>query len=131
MAMTKKEQAELAKATSYRSLRFSDYTEERDLNITDTDSPVITGFNINMSRVFTMGTIFSYRPAVYQAWSTRTHHGLGDGSKESQHRSSQGATPLYSTRKKALGALRRQLEDKFADLLMQIDMAIAEEDSRD
>ncbi|WP_243211091.1 hypothetical protein JQ760_028365 (plasmid) [Klebsiella pneumoniae] len=91
------------------------------------DVGLIVGFDINVSRVFSMGTISSYSPAVYAAWSERNSHGTGNGSDENRRRSSQGSVPLYSTKVRALGALRRELEDKFAALLLEIDDAIAEE----
>ncbi|EQB4766639.1 hypothetical protein ACYKV1_005985, partial [Klebsiella oxytoca] len=128
MAMTKKEQTEFEKARSYRSLRFSDYPTSTDLDAKSSDSGLIVGFAINVSRVFSMGTISSYSPAVYAAWSERNAHGTGDGSPETRRRSSQGGIPLYSTRRRALGALRRELEDRFASLLLEIDDAIAAED---
>lgn len=127
MAMTKKEQAEFDKARSYRSLRFSDYPTSTDLDAKSSDAGLIVGFDINISRVFSMGTISSYSPAVYAAWSERNSHGTGNGSDENRRRSSQGSVPLYSTKVRALGALRRELEDKFAALLLEIDDAIAEE----
>ncbi|MBQ0600757.1 hypothetical protein J7S78_13240 [Klebsiella oxytoca] len=128
MAMTKKEQAEFDKARSYRSLRFSNYPTSTDLDAKSSDNGLVVGFDINVSRVFSMGSISSYSPAVYAAWSERNSHGTGDGSPETRRHSSQGGIPLYSTRKRALGALRRELEDRFASLLLQIDDAIAKED---
>lgn len=128
MAMTKKEQAAFDKARSYRSLRFSDYPTSTDLDAKSSDTGLVAGFDFNVSRVFSMGSINSYSPAVYAAWSERNSHGTGDGSPETRRHSSQGGTLLYSTRKRALGALRRELEDRFASLLLQIDDAIAEED---
>ncbi|EPL8955561.1 hypothetical protein RFE82_005286 [Klebsiella pneumoniae] len=78
MAMTKKEQAEFEKARSYRSLRFSDYPTSTDLDAKSSDAGLIVGFAINVSRVFSMGTISSYSPAVYAAWSERNSHGTGN-----------------------------------------------------
>lgn len=127
MAMNKKEQAEFDKARSYRSLRFSDYPTGTDLDVKSSDAGLVVGFGINASRVFSMGMIGSYNPAVYQAWSERNRHGFGDGSPESRKNGSRDDVPLYSTRKRALGALRRELEDKFASILLEIDDAIAEE----
>lgn len=131
MAMSKKEQAAFDKARSYRSLRFSDYPTCHDLDARSSVSGLVVGFAINTSRAYTMGSIFSYSPAVYTAWSERNSHGSGDGSDDNRRRSSQGAVPLYSTKKRALGALRRELEDKFAALLLQIDDAIAEEELKE
>lgn len=129
MAMNKKEQIEFDIARSYRSLRFSDYPTSPDLDAKSSDAGLVVGFGINISRVFSLGTIGSYNPAVYPAWSERNRHGVGDGSPESLKRGSRDDVPLYSTRKRALGALRRELEDKFARLLLEIDDAIAAEEN--
>ncbi|EIZ1086025.1 hypothetical protein MPI44_004573 [Klebsiella oxytoca] len=129
MAMTKKERAEFDKARSYRSLRFSDYPTSKDLSPLN---GLVTGFDINVSRVISTNfSIHGYSPAVYAAWSEKNAHGTGDGSDKPRRRSSRDGILLYSTKKRALGALRRELEDKFAALLLEIDDAIAEEELKE
>lgn len=124
MAMNKKEQQEYDYARSFRSLRFSDYPDKPDIPV---GTGLSVGFDINVSRVLNSGSLSSGLSGVYTAWSKGTVHGTGDGSEQSQRHSSRGGIPLYSSRLRALGALRRKLEDQYARVLMEIDDAIAKE----
>lgn len=124
MAMSKKEKEAFEEARSYRSLRFTDHPVSKDLT---PDSELISGydykrtsFNVTLS-------------SVQAAWSTRTKHGLGEAPPPANTfgGSSRDGISLYSSRKRALGALRRELEGEFARILMKIDDEIAAEEAKE
>lgn len=107
--MNKKEQAYVAELETRLALRFTDPVEP-DVLPTDYQVPRV-GYSFN-----------TYHREAYQAWTTTSLHGRGDGS--SRMAASRGAKPLYSSEKRALQALRHELEQQYAKELYRIDQLI-------
>jgi len=109
MAMTKKERADMdaaiARAETLAALRWTEDVKP-DLPVPEwgqhTDGWIV----------------FSDR--VEEAWSESVRHGLG---RDRSHGSQRGI-PLYSTRARALKALRHQTEMAAAERLRAIDIAL-------
>ena len=119
MAMNKREKEQLENAVRLmalnRSLRWSDYRPDRDVGTPDSISKYVNGWSINT---------YSFR--VYKTWSSSVSH--GDGWVENEERprtSSQKGIAQYSTKDKALKALRHCMEMKFAEALYEIDQQIS------
>lgn len=78
-------------------------------------------------RYTTTGWLFSGQrsdfPRVEQAWSTCIAHGYGDPEGMG---GSQGARWLYSTRERAIAALRYEVEQECTRRLRRIDRMMAE-----
>ncbi|EOU3063366.1 TPA: hypothetical protein ACQQX6_004305 [Yersinia enterocolitica] len=120
MAMNKKELADFERLKNEsqvnRALRWSDYCELKDV-------PPPSSQSTGMDR--TQGYTFNaHNSVVTPMWSTSISHGT-IGSKNG----SQRGIALYSTRKKALMALRRELERLFAEKLAYVDNEIQKESS--
>lgn len=128
MAMNKKEQDEFNYARSFRAMRFTDHPRIPDVPV-PSGSDVSVGYAVNISRALNGSVSCTPLNGVFQVWSKRSIHGLGDGSVESQRHASRDGIAIHSSRIRALGALRRELEDRFAKILLEIDDAIAEEES--
>ncbi len=124
MAMSKKEKEAFEEARSYRSLRFTDHPTSKDLT---PDSELISGYDYRRT------SFHVYLSSVKEAWSTRSTHGEGKTPPPSGTfgGTSRDGISLYSSRKRALGALRRELEGEFARILMKIDDEIAAEEAKD
>lgn len=125
MAMNKKEKEAFEYARSFRSLRFSEHPDTTDVPA-HTGPGFSTGYSVNVHRVLNSG-LSHIHDAVRLSWSSAGNHGDGNGSPETRRAGSREAIPLHSTKRRALGALRRELEDRFARTLMDIDDAIAAE----
>lgn len=108
--MNKKEQAYVAELETRLALRFTDPVEPDVLPTDYTTKRVGYSFN-------------AYSKEAYLAWTTTHAHGTGDGSSRMMS-GSQGDTPLYSSRKRALQALRCALEQQYAKELYRIDQLI-------
>lgn len=118
MAMNKKEQAAfdaaIAEAEINRALRWSDYETERDLLKPATFDGYVNGWSFN-----------THCEEVYQSWSGSVTHGNGwvlDGKRPSY--GSQNGISQFSTKEKALKAMRREMERKFAKALASVDRMI-------
>lgn len=119
MAMNKKEQAAfdavIAEAEVNRALRWSDYETEKD--VPRPSDGYVNGWSFN-----------SYNGSVYLSWSGTVTHGDGpvvDGKRPPY--GSQRSIEQYSTKEKALKAMRRQMEMEFANKLAKVDRMIAAE----
>lgn len=117
MAMNRKEQAQLEAAEQAarlnRALRWSDYEEGPDI-------PAPEGG----TGAHTQGWAFNARredATVYEAWSQSWRHGSGRYDPDAHGGGSQGSIDLYSTKARALGALRRELERRAAETLARVD----------
>lgn len=119
MALNKKEREQLValqrEAAEARALRWSDYPEEKDV-------PIPTGSGKTLGWSITTHVGGYQPPHAFESWSSAIHHGTPGLSGGSQDPIRQ-----YSTKLKALWALRRHLERKFARMLADIDAQIAEE----
>lgn len=109
--MTKVEKAEVERLKTALALRFTDAPEDPDVPAPERGEST-TGWAFN-----------KYSRIVTPAWSHSTCHGNGpervrDGS------ATQGSVPLYSTKIRALLALRRNLERLCAEQLRAIDVQI-------
>ncbi|EFH3072660.1 hypothetical protein GS974_17195 [Escherichia coli] len=128
MAMNKKEQAAydelMAQARINRALRWSDYSVERDMPVPEVSGEYQNGWSFNTAT----GT-------VYPTWSGTTVHGIREEGEvvDATYRrmrgmnGSQNGIPQYSTKERAMKALRCSLEIKFAIQLDAVDKAIAKE----
>ena len=129
MAMNKKEQAAFdalqEQANINRALRWSDYSEERDVPVPAVGK-YANGWSFN-----------AHNATVYPTWSNSVVHGsrkegeaVDENSRREQHISaSQNGIRQFSTKKRALKALRRALERKFAEQLALIDSRLAAENN--
>ena len=129
MAMTKAEKAAMEalerKALVYRALRFTDLPDNTDIMPPQSDSSeVLTGYIINTERALS----YNVGQGVVEGWTKSGAHGFGVYGPDSTKLS--GGKSLHSTRLHALGALRRELEMRFAHKLAELDRLIAEELSK-
>ncbi|NNS07309.1 hypothetical protein [Erwinia sp. JH02] len=119
MAMNKKEQAAfdaaIAEAEVNRALRWSDYETERDVPKPGPSDGYVNGWSVNY-----------HSERVYLSWSGSISHGDGRvvGGKRPPYGSQRGIEQ-YSTKEKALKAMRRQMEREFAQRLASVDRMIA------
>ena len=120
MAMTKKERADfdaaIDKIQLLGALRFTTPVEQ-DVPVPTTNSGFASGWDFN-----------SYeRGRVWLGWSDSTGHGSGPIPIDKVYRSgSQGARCMFSTKAKALAAMRNEMEQRFASILAAIDRQIQE-----
>lgn len=118
MAMNKREKEQLENAVRLmavnRSLRWSDYRADRDLCVPDSTTKYVNGWSID-----------TYSCRVYKTWSSIVSHGDGWIENEGKPSSaSQKGIAQYSTKEKALKALRHCMEMQFAESLYEIDRQI-------
>ncbi len=118
MAMNKREKEQLENAIRLmminRSLRWSDYSADKDVAAPEDYREYVNGWSIN-----------TYTMRVYKTWSSAIYHGDGwvlDGERPSH--ASQNPIIQYSSKEKALQALRHCMEMKFAEALYEIDKKI-------
>lgn len=113
--MTKAEKAEVERLKTAlclaMALRFTDADEEPDIPIPAPGDKPTSGWQFNR-----------YSRVVGPAWSASSFH--GDGPAKASHMATQGGIPLYSTKLRALRALRRNLERLCAEQLRAIDIQI-------
>jgi hypothetical protein len=114
--MTKAEKAEVERLKTALglalALRFTDAPEEPDIPAPIPGAAATTGWTFN-----------KYSRVVGQAWSESNSHGDGPMRIPARVASQQGI-PLYSTKLRALRALRRNLERLCAEQLRAIDIQI-------
>lgn len=118
MAMNKKEQAQLQEAIDAavinRALRWSDYEIHPDIPVPACEEGGVNGWSFN-----------SHSSRVYKSWSRASSHGEGHHGDEARPSySSQGGISQYSTLSLALKAMRRDMENKFARRLADVDQMI-------
>lgn len=127
MTMNKTEQKRLDDAEQAarinRALRWSpEPVPTRDLPPGEMNAPSL-GWNVNRHR--------AYDGAVFKAWSDETRHGEGHPTlaqlRGQGFTGSQRGIALYSTKLRALQALRCEVEMDAAQRLASIDAMIAEE----
>jgi hypothetical protein len=115
VSMTKAEKAEVERLKTALglalALRFTDADEEPDIPAPEWGKET-TGWAFNR-----------YSLIVTQGWSASTCHGDGPA-RVKNGCASQGSVPLYSTKLRALRALRRNLERLCAEQLRAIDLQI-------
>jgi hypothetical protein len=114
MAMSKKEQDEMS--TLVRELAVS-----RALAWTapvERDLPAPTGSNRTSGWDFNV-----HNHTVYEAWSESTRHGMGPAPSAGRSGSQRGVA-IFSTKERALRALRHSIERSAAELLASIDQRI-------
>jgi hypothetical protein len=114
MAMTRKEKAEMRaaieKAELLAALRWTSQVE-RDVAPPESYSGHSEGWDFN-----------SYNKKVFKAWSENVSNGTGEYQPVGKNRiGSQGSVWLFSTRKRALAAMRQDIETKSARELLEID----------
>lgn len=124
MAMNKKEKEAFEEARSYRTMRFTDHPASKDLT---PGSELISGYD------YKRGSFNLSLSSIHAAWSTRSTHGEGKAPPPSSTFGgvSREGIPLYSSRKRTLGALRRELEGDFARILLKIDDEIEAEEAKE
>ena len=114
MAMTKKEQAAMQaaidRAEALAALRWTAPVAP-DVPIPEPGGAFVTGWTYN-----------EYAREVRPAWSSSVSHGT---STEPGRHGTQGPLALYSTRTRALQALRHALELQAAAKLLAVDRAIS------
>lgn len=118
MAMNKKEKELYEDALHMqainRSLRWSDYADEKDVEPPKGFGEYANGWSINRGII-----------SVYQSWSSSVNHGEGwINEGERPKYASQRPIMQYSTKERALKALRVFMELKFASLLLDVDKKI-------
>ena len=111
MAMTKKEKEYMDKIETRLALRFTDPVT-RDVPIPDFGAPLSTGFLYN-----------SYSRKVAPACSSSISHSFGRNDKTT----TQEPAELYSTKLRALKAMRNEMEIHFASILRTVDKQIEQE----
>ena len=115
--MTKKEKLEfedaINRANMLAALRWTAPVSRDVLAPTSTKTAHSTGWDFN-----------SFSGRVIQSWSGFGSHGTG--CEPGTCSASQGAINLFSTRARALAAMRHELELKYAKSLLLIDQQIAE-----
>lgn len=117
MAMNKKEQATLQEAIDTavinRALRWSDYEVQPDIPAPKSGG-YVNGWSFN-----------SHSSRVYKSWSGVVSHGDGHVTDDARPSlASQRSIAQYSTQSMALKAMRRDMENKFARRLADIDKMI-------
>lgn len=120
MAMTKKEQAEMKAAIDRADLLASlRWTAPVKKDVPPPDSGGYSeGWDFN-----------AYSMVVDLWWSTSVTHGSGPAPIAGKHRSgSQNARWLFSTKAKALAAMRFEIETQSAQKLMKLDRLLRDED---
>lgn len=121
MSMTKKERAEfdalVKRSETLAALRWTGPVE-RDLSAPGYGEPAIQGWEFNSHR--------SYE-RVFEAWSSSTSNGTGQHAAPPRVSGSQGSRSLFSSKEKALRALRHELEKRAAEELRLVDAALNEE----
>ena len=128
MSMTKKEKAAfdaaIKKAETLAALRWTSPVKK------DVLPPNVNEPSTNR---YTKGWVFnSYNMSVSTAWSSCIHHGSGEPPGNGKHgSSSQMPICMYSTKAKALAALRHELENKYARDLYEIDKLIQQDSTDD
>lgn len=119
MAMNKKEQAEMAdmrrELAEARALRYTPRVEPDLPAPRPLTGEKISGWDFN-----------SYSFEVKQAWSESFAHGNGPA-RDRRMTASQGAVPLYSTKLRALKAMRNEMERKAARDQAEVDALIEQE----
>ena len=123
MAMNKKEQAAMKAAIDRAELLAAlRWTEEvpKDLPPPDFGDSHTSGWYAN-----------SYSTVASPAWSKRVSHGIGQPEPHPRNSASQQGICLYSTKLRALQALRHTVELECAKKLLHIDKQIAKEKSPD
>lgn len=116
MAMTKKEQAAMQAAIdlaeTLAALRWT-WPVERDVNVPLQGYSEGWDYNAHSQR-------------VWQGWSDRAAHGEGKAPEAGKYRSGrQGSLRMFSTKARALAAMRHEMEQKAAADLMKVDRQIA------
>jgi hypothetical protein len=116
MAMNKKEQAAMQaaidRAETLAALRWTEPVE-RDIGIPEKGFSEGWDYNTHSQR-------------VWIGWSDRTAHGSGQAPINSRIRNgSQGSRKMFSTKAKALAAMRHEVEKNAASELLKIDRLIA------
>lgn len=117
MAMTKKEQAAMQaaidRAETLAALRWTGPVE-RDVGVPLQGYSEGWDYNAHSMRVWT-------------GWSCQVVHGQGPAPKEGErhYNGSQGARRMFSTKAKALAAMRHEMEQKAAADLLKVDRQIA------
>lgn len=114
MAMNKAEKAELEKAKTVAALRWT-APVAFDVPVPGHGEPPATGWAFN-----------DYAMSVEQGWSCRLYHGRGTA-PASRMSGSQGSRRMFSSRLRALQAMRHELEKQAADKLRRIDQMIEQE----
>lgn len=134
--MTKRERAEvdarIEELETYRALRWTGPVDP------DVPPPALTftysrGWDVH-AMALGSGASWGIVNAVERAWSDTIAHGRGDPPADGVPRkfsASRGARTLYSTRLRALRALRHAVEREAAGVLRRIDRAIDEEAKRE
>lgn len=116
MAMTKKEQAAMRaaidRAETLAALRWT-WPVERDVGVPLQGYSEGWDYNAHSRR-------------VWQGWSDRMAHGEGKAPEAGKYRSgSQGSRRMFSTKARALAAMRHEMEQKAAADLLAVDRQIA------
>lgn len=123
MAMTKKEQAQV-------NLEIAKWRHMAALHWTPDVRPDVEppSFNGGSSKYHTGFDFNVHTGQVFEAWSGCTSHGTGQPPQPGKYGyGSQGARHLYSTRLRALQALRHAVESASAARLVAIDKLIEAE----
>jgi hypothetical protein len=118
MAMNKKEQAAMQaaidRAETLAALRWTEPVE-RDIGIPEKGFSEGWDYNTHSQR-------------VWIGWSDRVAHGSGPAPTDFRIRNgSQGSRKMFSTKAKALAAMRHEVEKNAASELLKIDRLIAAE----
>lgn len=124
MAMNKRERAAMEALEVRCALRHTDHDPAPDLPVPGRDElpgfqDVRHGWSVYPSR--------HIGGAVEATWTTTVTHGAGHPDGRPQYRGSRAGIAQYSTRVRALRALRRAVEQKAAEDLRTIDRMITEE----
>lgn len=127
MAMTKAEKAALEAALTVGALRYSGTPGERikrdvqapaGWNRQPEEPEYVTGWDYN-----------AHSLRIERMWTGASAHGSGDllANGKRPQSASQNGRALFSTRLLALQAMRRAMEDDFAQKLRRVDQLIEEE----
>ena len=116
MAMTKKEQtamqAAIDRAETLAALRWTGPVE-RDVDIPE--KGYSEGWDYN-----------TYSMIVWRGWSDSVSHGKGRVPEDGKYRSgSQRGVKMFSTKARALAAMRHEMEQKAAAEILRVDRMIA------
>jgi hypothetical protein len=120
MAMNKKEQAAFddlqAQLRIAKALRFTEPVK--------TDVPIPESFrDSSLAKGWLYNAYVSGNPRVEKSCSSSVHHSFGNDDKTT----TQGACRLYSTKLRALRAMRHEVEQRVAKILADIDAEIEAE----